>query len=404
MSATDTSARLVSGLRPTGHLQLGHYQSVIRRWTELQYHHDAYFLVADWNALAVSGHAPHEIEQYSWAMVIDCLACGVNPKVATLFIQSWVPELTDVHMILASVTPKAWLERLPSYREMVAGLGEQQGASFAMLGAPLMQAADILALRGQVVPAGPEQRAHIEFTREVARRFNHRYGRDAGFEEQAERAIARLGKKSGRLYREWLSDYQEEGDLEAFERARGLLAETSKLNRNQQERLLGYLEGGGRRILGEPEHWQGEVEPLLGMELKTHNAAREDAIFLRSGRDDIAACVREMPTDPARVRRQDPGDPQRCPLWTLHESFTPASDRQWAAEGCRDASIGCLDCKGCLIEHVDAALAPIRERAEALEGEHGKVRTMMTEGAERARDTVRDTLDELRRVIGLTYR
>lgn len=404
MSATDTSARLVSGLRPTGHLQLGHYQAVIRRWTELQYHHDAYFLVADWNALAVSGHAPHEIEQYSWAMVIDCLACGVNPKLSTLFIQSWVPELTDIHMILASVTPKAWLERLPSYREIVADLGEQQGASLAMLSAPLMQAADILALRGEVVPAGPEQRAHIEFTREVARRFNHRYGRDAGFEEQAERAIARLGKKSGRRYREWLNAYQKEGDLEAFERARGLLAEQDKLNRHQQERLLGYLEGGGRRILGEPEHWQSETPPLLGMELNASGGSRDGAIFLRSNRREIEVCVREMPTDPARVRRSDPGDPERCPLWSLHESFTPESDRQWAANGCRDASIGCLDCKGCLIEHIDATLAPIRDRAEELEGNHGKVRTLMTEGAERARDTVRDTLDELRRVIGLTYR
>ncbi|TVU68168.1 MULTISPECIES: tryptophan--tRNA ligase [Cobetia] len=404
MSATDTSARLVSGLRPTGHLQLGHYQAVIRRWTELQYHHDAYFLVADWNALAVSGHTPHEIEQYSWAMVIDCLACGVNPKLATLFIQSWVPELTDIHMILGSVTPKAWLERLPSYREMVAGLGEQQGASFAMLGAPLMQAADILALRGEVVPAGPEQRAHVEFTREVARRFNHRYGRDAGFEEQAERAIARLGKKSGRLYRDWLTAYQEEGDLDAFERARGLLAEQDKLNRHQQERLLGYLEGGGRRILGEPEHWQSETPSLLGMELKASGGGRDEAIFLRSNRREIEACIRDMPTDPARVRRSDPGDPERCPLWSLHQSFTPDADLQWASSGCREASIGCLECKGCLIEHIDTTLAPIRERAEELEGNHGKVRTLMTEGAERARDTVRDTLDELRRVIGLTYR
>ena len=223
MSSVDSQQRVLSGMRPTGKLHLGHYHGVLKNWVKLQHEYECFFFVADWHALTTQYDDPSGIEQSVWDMVIDWLAAGVNPGSSTMFIQSQVPEHAELHLLLSMITPLGWLERIPTYKDQQEKLREKDLATYGFLGYPLLQTADILMYRAGKVPVGADQVSHVEITREIARRFNHIYGREPGFEEQAEAAIVKMGKKNAKLYRNLKKRYQEEGDLEAFERARGLL-------------------------------------------------------------------------------------------------------------------------------------------------------------------------------------
>ena len=403
MGGIHTSSRVLSGMRPTGRLHLGHYHGVLRNWVKLQQEFDCFFFVADWHALTTHYEESHIIADSVWEMVIDWLAVGVNPGSAQLFVQSHVPEHAELHLLLSMVTPLGWLERVPSYKDQQEKLRERDLATYGFLGYPLLQSADILIYRADKVPVGEDQVAHVELTREVARRFNHIYGRESGFEAAAEAAIKKMGKKNARLYRDLLKRYQEQGDHEAVPVAQALLAEQQNLAITDRERLLGFLEGGGRMILTEPEALLTPASKMPGLDGQKMSKSYGNTITLREAPDDVREKLRTMPTDPARVRRTDPGNPDLCPVWQLHQVYSSDEVKQWVREGCTTAGIGCLDCKQHIIDSVLAELQPIQERAREFEQDLGRVRAIIHEGSEAARDVARETLDEVRQVMGLKY-
>ncbi len=337
-------------------------------------------------------------------MFVDWLAAGIDPGDATLFIQSRVFEHAELHLLLSMVTPLGWLERVPSYKDQQEKLRERDLATFGFLGYPLLQSADILIYRAGLVPVGEDQVAHVELTREIARRFNHIYGREPGFEEKAETAIRKMGKKYGKLYRRLRRRYQEKGDPEALETARALLDDQQNITLGDRERLFGYLEGGGRVILPEPRALLTEASKMPGLDGQKMSKSYGNVIELREDPRDVKEKLRRMPTDPARVRRTDAGDPAKCPVWQFHLVYSDEETRGWAQEGCRTAGIGCLDCKQRVIDAVLAEQAPIRERAAEYEAQPDLVRSIIAEGCDRARDTARETMEAVRQAMGLAYR
>ncbi|HSG11994.1 MAG TPA: tryptophan--tRNA ligase [Gammaproteobacteria bacterium] len=394
---------MLSGMRPTGHLHLGHYHGVLKNWVSLQQTFDCFFFVADWHALTTHYEDSGIIAASVWDMVIDWLAAGVNPGSAQLFIQSQVPEHAELHLLLSMVTPLGWLERVPSYKDQQERLRGRDLATYGFLGYPLLQGADILIYGADKVPVGEDQVAHVELTREIARRFNHIYGREDGYEDAAEAAIKKMGKKNARLYRQLLKRYQEQGDHEAVAVARALLAEQQNLAISDQERLLGFLEGGGRMILTEPEALLTPASKMPGLDGQKMSKSYNNTISLREPPVAVQEKLRTMPTDPARVRRTDPGNPDICPVWQLHQVYSSDEVRDWVREGCTSAGIGCLDCKQPIIDSVLAELQPVQERAREFEADPGRVRAIINDGAEAARAVARATLEEVRAAMGLIY-
>ncbi len=397
-------ARVLSGMRPTGRLHLGHYHGVLKNWVELQHEYECFFFVADWHALTTHYEDPSIIPDSVWEMVIDWLAAGINHGEATLFIQSQVPEHAELHLLLSMITPLGWLERVPSYKDQQEKLKERDLATYGFLGYPLLQAADILIYKAGMVPVGEDQVAHVELTREVARRFNHIYGREPGFEELAEQAIKKMGKKNAKLFRRYRKAYQEQGDQEAMAAARALLESQQNITVGDRERLFGYLDGGGRLILPEPQPLLTKASRMPGLDGQKMSKSYDNTIALRDEPEVVERAIRTMPTDTNRVRRTDPGDPARCPVWQFHEVYSPEDVKQWAADGCRSAGIGCLDCKQPVIDAVLAELRPIQERAREFEEQPELVRSIIAEGNEAARDLAQETMDEVRRAMAIDYR
>ncbi len=404
MKGNEADRRVLSGMRPTGRLHLGHYHGVLRNWVKLQHEYECFFFVADWHALTTDYAEAGEIEQVVWDMVIDWLAAGVNPGSATLFIQSKVPEHAELHLLLSMITPLAWLERVPSYKDQQARLKEKDLTTYGFLGYPLLQSADILIYRAGKVPVGADQVAHVELTREVARRFNCVYGREPGFEEAAEAAIGRMGKKSQRLYRDLRKRYTEQGDGEALARARAMLDEQANLSLADKERLTGFLEGGGRLLLPEPESLLTESPKVPGLDGEKMSKSYGNTISLREEPAQVEQKIRTMKTDPARVRRTDPGNPENCPVWALHKLYSDAGTRDWVTEGCTTAGIGCIDCKQPVIEAIVGEQAVMRQRARQYEEQPDLVKAIISEGSEHARDQARETIEIVRGVMGLGYR
>jgi len=394
--------RVVSGMRPTGRLHLGHYHGVLKNWLNLQHEYDCYFFVADWHALTTHYEEDSDtINDSVWEMVIDWLAVGVDPSRATLFIQSRVPEHAELNLLL--MTPLGWLERVPSYKDQQTKLTERDLSTHGFLGYPVLQAADILLYHAVQVPVGEDQVPHIELTREIARRFNFLYGREAGFEEKAEEAIRKLGKRGAKLYRNLRNAYTERGDHEALEKAHALLASNQNLTNAENERLFGYLEGGGRAILSEPEALLTEASKLPGLDGEKMSKSYRNTIALRDDPVRVEKEVRAMPTDPARVRRNDPGDPNRCPVWELHHVYSASDTKKWVEEGCRSASIGCVDCKQPLIDALLKEQAEIAERAKPYIEDPTLVRSIIADGCEKARETADETMEQVRSTMNLDY-
>ncbi len=401
--SSEAKNRVLSGMRPTGQLHLGHYHGVLKNWVKLQHEYDCYFFVADWHALTTHYEEPKVIKDSVLDMVIDWLAAGVNPANAKLFIQSEVPQHAELHLLLSMVTPLGWLERVPSYKDQQEKLRERDLATYGFLGYPLLQSADILIYKAGSVPVGEDQVAHVELTREVARRFNHLYGREPDFEEKVDAAIKKMGKKNAKLYRKLRKDYQEKGDQEALQVARALLDGQGNLALGDRERLWGYLEGGGRIILPEPEALLTPASKMPGLDGQKMSKSYGNTIALRDDPGDIEQKLRTMPTDPARARRSDPGDPAKCPVFQLHQIYSDEPRKQWVREGCTTAGIGCLECKQPVIDAILAELAPIRERALEFAQDPKLVRNILREGGEAARDVAEETIDEVRAAIGLNY-
>jgi len=396
--------RVLSGMRPTGQLHLGHYHGVLKNWLTLQHEYECLFFVADWHALTTHYEDPSVIADSVWDMVIDWLAAGVNPGNATLFIQSRVPEHAELQLLLSMMTPLSWLERVPSYKDQQLKLKEKDLATYGFLGYPLLQSADILIYKAAQVPVGEDQVAHVELTREVARRFNHIYGRESDFEENAETAAKKMGKKNAKLYRELRRRYQEEGDHDAIETARALLEEQQNITLGDRERLFGYLEGVGKIILPEPESLLTPTSKMPGLDGQKMSKSYGNTISLREDPGLVDQKIRTMPTDPARVRRTDPGDPAKCPVWELHQVYSDEAIRAEVEEGCKTAGIGCIDCKKFIIDAVVEELLPMRERAQEFIEHPDMVRDIISKGCDKARDIARLTLEEVRQVMGLSYK
>ena len=390
-------------MRPTGALHLGHYHGVLKNWIQLQHEHECLFFVADWHALTTHYDEPGEIEGHVWDMVIDWLAAGVDPAHATLFIQSQVPAHAELHLLLSMITPLPWLERVPTYKDQQEKLTEKDLSTYGFLGYPLLQSADILIYRATQVPVGEDQVPHIEFTREIARRFNHMFGREPGFEEKAEQAIKKLGSRRARRYQELRTKFQQQGDASALEAGRALLEETQNLTLGDRERLFGYLEGGGKMILTEPQALLTAASRMPGLDGQKMSKSYNNTIGLREDAQTITRKIRTMPTDPARVKRTDPGTPEKCPVWQLHLVYSDEPTQQWVQQGCRSAGIGCLDCKQPVIEAVLTELAPIQERARQYVQDPTLVRNIVSDGAERARRLALETLRDVRHVMGLDH-
>ena len=404
MSSVVPSQRVVSGMRATGRLHLGHYHGVLKNWARLQHEFECFFFVADWHGLTTEYENPHKIEQHVWDLVIDWLAAGVNPGSATLFIQSQVPEHAELHLLLSMMTPLSWLERVPTYKDQQEKLREKDLSTYGFLGYPLLQSADILAYRAGQVPVGADQVAHVELTREVARRFNHLYGREPGFEEAVDAAIKKMGKKQSKIYLNLRRQYQEKGDEAALETARALVDGQQNITLGDKERLLGDLEGGGKGILAEPQSLLTQASKMPGLDGQKMSKSYGNFISMREEPADVDNKIRRMPTDPARVRRTDAGNPDNCPVWQFHMVYSDDTTRQWVREGCTSAGIGCLDCKKPIIEAVQEELEPIRKRAEEHLRNPDLVRTIVAEGCEEAREAARATLEEVRAAMGLNYR
>ena len=396
--------RVLSGMRPTGKLHLGHYHGVLKNWVRLQHEYECFFFVADWHALTTEYDNTGVIADSVWEMVVDWLASGVNPSAAKIFIQSCVPEHAELHLLLSMMTPLGWLERVPTYKDQQEKLKEKDLATYGFLGYPLLQSADILIYKAGQVPVGEDQVAHIELTREVARRFNHLYGKEPDFEEKAHAATKKMGKKNAKLYNELRKRFQEQGDAEALATARALLESQQNITLSDRERLFGFLEGAGKIILPEPQPLLTPASKMPGLDGQKMSKSYGNTIGLREEPAEVEKKLRKMPTDTQRVRRTDPGDPDRCPVWQLHQVCTDEEVHKWVQEGCRSASIGCIDCKQPVIDQMLKEQAPIRERALEFSQNPKLVRNIVKEGNDAAREEACKTLKEVRQCMGLEYR
>lgn len=391
-------------MRPTGALHLGNYHGALKNWTELQYQYECYFFVADIHALTTGYEDTAGLEENVWEMVIDWLAVGLNPATSTMFIQSRVPEHSELHLLLSMITPLGWLERVPTYKDQQEQLKDKDLATYGFLGYPLLQSSDILLYKAAYVPVGEDQVAHVEITREVARRFNHIYGREPDFEKKVEKALKSLGSRNGTQYKELRRLYQEKGDQQAVEKARALLAGNARLTLADRERLLGYLEGTGRSILVEPDVLLTRTPKVPGTDGRKMSKSYGNTIGLREDPDQVAKKLKAMQTDPARARRTDPGDPDKCPVWDLHKIYSDADTQAWVQQGCRSAGIGCLDCKKRVADVLIAEIVSIRQRALEYQENRDLVRGIIAEGCEKARDVARQTLEDIHQAMGMNYR
>ncbi len=395
--------RVLSGMRPTGNLHLGHYHGVLKNWVRLQSEYPCFFFVADWHALTTHYETPDVIEQSVWDMVIDWLAVGVDPNQATLFIQSKVPEHAELFLLLSMGTPLGWLERVPTYKDQIEKLKEKDLQTYGFLGYPLLQAADILIYRAQQVPVGEDQVPHVEMTREVARRFNYLYGREPGFEEKALEAVKKLGSKRAKMYTELRVAFQERGDDEALEQAKALLQESQSLSMADRERLFGFLEGSRKIILPEPQALLTAASRMPGIDGQKMSKSYGNTISIREQPEDVIKKIRTMPTDPARVRRTDVGDPARCPVWQLHGVYSNEETKQWVEKGCKSAGIGCLECKQPVIDAILAEQQPMFERAQKYLDDPSLLRSIIADGSDQARKVAQETMREVREAMGLDY-
>lgn len=402
-TTSETEKRVVSGMRSTGMLHLGHLHGAINNWIDLQNKYDCYFFAADWHALTTHYSDTKDIEKYAWHNLIDWLACGLNPNNSTIFIQSHVPEHAELHLLLSMITPMSWLERVPTYKEQQQKLNTRDLSTYGFLGYPLLQTADVLIYHADYIPVGEDQVPHIEFSREVARRFNFIYGQEDDFESKLEQTLKKVGKKQAKSYKELCKKYKEKGCQESFMLAKELVQTLNNLNLADKERLIGNIEGSTKTILSEPEALLSKSSKMPGLDGQKMSKSYNNTIMLREPVESVEKKIKTMPTDPARVKLTDPGNPEKCPVWELHKVYSNDETKKWVQEGCTRAKIGCIDCKMPVINAVKEELIPIQQRIHDLEQDPEHVKDIARHGAEKAREVARETLDEVKAAMQLTY-
>jgi tryptophanyl-tRNA synthetase len=395
--------RVLSGMRPTGRMHIGHYHGALKNWVRLQEEHECLYFAADWHALTTHYDTPEAIADSVWEMFVDWLSVGINPARATIFIQSRVPEHAELTLLLGMIAPVGWLERVPTYKDQQEKLSDRDLSTYGFLGYPVMQGADVLVYRANLVPVGEDQVSHVELIRELARRFNHLYGREPGFEDKAKAAIKKLGSKRAKRYEQLRTAFQEQGDENALTTAREMIDAAQNLALGDQERLYGYLEGSRRVILPEPKPLLTATPRVPGLDGQKMSKSYGNAIMLREDAASVTKKIRTMPTDPARVHRSDPGTPEKCPVWPLHQIYSDQARQAWVQKGCTTAGIGCLECKQPLIDAIIAEQEPIKERAQKYLDDPSLVRAIVADGCERARKLAEETMRDVREAMGLSY-
>ncbi|MES2424042.1 MAG: tryptophan--tRNA ligase [Pseudomonadota bacterium] len=403
VSGARAKERVLSGMRPTGALHLGHYHGALKNWVRLQSEMECYYFVADWHALTTHYESREVIEKNVFEMVIDWLAAGLDPAQCTIFLQSRLPEHAELFTLLAMGTPLGWLERVPTYKDQQEKLKDKDLSTYGFLGYPLLQAADILIYRAKWVPVGEDQASHVELTREAARRFNHLYGRETDFEERVANSLLKLGKDSTKRIEKSRKVWQETGDTKALEGALGFIGSTPLLDAKERERLEGWFKGTGKAVLVEPQALLTSASKLPGLDGAKMSKSYGNAIAMREDAASIEHKVRRMPTDPARVKRTDPGDPLKCPVWQFHLVYSDTATQQWASAGCKSAGIGCLECKQPVIDSIVREQQPMLERAQPYVDNPQVVRDIVDAGTDRARITARETMRDVREAMGLNY-
>ncbi|MEE9253080.1 MAG: tryptophan--tRNA ligase [Thermodesulfobacteriota bacterium] len=327
------NSRVLSGMRPTGRLHIGHLEGALSSWKELQTRHECFYFIADWHALTTNYADPSQIKESIYEMVADWIACGIDPEKSVIFQQSRVKEHSELTLLLAMITPLSWLERVPSYKEMREALKDRDLSTYGFLGYPLLQTADIIMYKADYVPVGEDQVPHIELTRKIVRRFNNFYG-------------------------------------ETFPEPQPMLTKAPK---------------------------------ILGTDGRKMSKSYENAIFLSDTPEEITKKIMPMYTDPQRLRRTDPGNPDICGIYYLHKLYSAPGDIEMVNTECRRAGIGCVDCKKLLLPKLLEALAPIREKREELIRSKDYLEDVIAEGTKRAAEVAGETMQEVRSKLGLTH-
>ena len=325
--------RVLSGMRPTGKLHLGNYMGALANWVKLQDRYDCYFFIADYHALTTDYADTSELPQNTKEVILDYLAAGLDPEKSVLFLQSRVPQHAELFLIFSMITPLGWLERVPTYKEQQENLTGKDLSTYGFLGYPLLQAADILVYQAQHVPVGQDQVAHVELTREVARRFNHFYKLD------------------------------------------------------------------GKEVLPEPQALLTPSPKLPGTDGRKMSKSYGNTILLSDPEPEVRKKLKTMVTDPARIRRSDPGDPDKCPVGDLHKLFSTTETLAKVYEGCRSAGIGCIECKGWAADSLMKTLQPIQDRRAQMTEAHAI--EILKEGSRRAEKRAEQTMVEVREAMRL---
>jgi tryptophanyl-tRNA synthetase len=326
--------RVLSGMRATGSMHLGHLHGVLKNWVKMQEEYHCVFLVADWHALTTHYADRLDLNAIVKDMLLTWLSVGIDPSKAHIAVQSLIPEHAVLHVLLSMMTPLSWLERVPTYKDQQQKLQDKDLSTYGFLGYPLLQTADILIYQANAVPVGEDQIPHIEFCREVARRFNYIYG---------------------------------EGTLI------------------------------------EPQYMLTKASRMPGLDGQKMSKSYHNTISLKATPDEVAHAVKTMPTDPARVRRSDPGTPEKCPVWAFHQTYSDDKTQAWVQQGCTTAGIGCLECKRPVIDAINAELAPIQAKRAELEAQPDRLKAIVAEGTASARAIAQDTLKKVNHVMGLDY-
>ncbi len=383
-------------MRPTGMLHLGHY-FLLQKWVAMQQQYDCYYFIADYHALTTAAEHSKDIQQHMIDMVTGWLVSGIDPERAVIFVQSQIPEHAELHLALSMICPVPWLERVPHYKDMAASLPEDK-INYGFLGYPVLQAADIIAHDADFVPVGEDQEAHIELTARLARTFNERFGKDHNWQDKVKQIINTLPDKE--KFSQLCRRVTQDGDNRSRDLALAIIHQAD-LASEDTERLIGWVEGNGRQILTPPQVIRSDVPRLPGLDGNKMSKSLGNDIGMLEEKSSIASKIKTMPTDPARVRRSDPGTPERCPVWSYHQLFTDADENQKIHAGCTEATIGCIECKAVLADNLDDVIAPLREKAVPLQADQSKITKIIAQGNERARESASATIVKMRDAIGL---
>jgi tryptophanyl-tRNA synthetase len=377
--------RVLSGMRPTGKLPLGNYMGALYNWLRLQHTYECFFFIADWHALTTDYADTSRIRENILDVALDWLGAGLEPERCTLFVQSWVPQHAELHLLLSMITPLGWLERVPTYKEQQQQIGNVETggrdlSTYGFLGYPLLQSADILIYQADLVPVGQDQVAHVELTREVARRFNFLYPADAS--KYAPATHLSRGQESKHIF-----------DMNVE------LADESLTHRHESSLMKPAAGHDAPRlieVLPEPQVLLTPSPKLPGTDGRKMSKSYGNTILLTDPEQEIRQKLKTMVTDPARVRRSDPGNPDLCPVFDLHRIFSSSETQQKSREGCMTAGIGCIECKSWLADGVVAELAPLQERRRRYEANPRQVWEILNEGSARARTRAEQTMRQVR--------